>query len=75
MELQGDAGDSFETYEQASTTKIAHEIARRQLEKKLQCCSRICDGFARRLAIEHNEDWHGLREPSVRSELGFSRSH
>ena len=52
---------SFESYEQ-TLVKIVHEIARRKLEQKLQA---IADGFAPRLAIDHNEDWHGLRHDTV----------
>ncbi len=54
---------SFESYEQ-TLVKIVHEIARRKLEQKLQA---IADGFAPRLAIDHNEDWHGLRHDTVTS--------
>jgi hypothetical protein len=56
-----DEGASFETYEQ-TLLKIVHEIARRKLEKKLQT---VADGFAPRLAIDHANDWHGLREDTA----------
>ncbi len=46
----------------------SRDLARQQREKKLQS---ISGGFARRLTIEHGADWHGLRESSVRSEMGF----
>jgi hypothetical protein len=56
-----DESSSFETYEQ-TLLKIVHEIARRKLEKKLQA---VADGFAKRLAIDHCNDWHGLRQGTV----------
>lgn len=61
--MKRDLGEdpSFESYEQ-TLVKIVHEIARRKLEQKLQA---IADGFASRLAIDHNEDWHGLRHDTV----------
>jgi hypothetical protein len=52
---------SFEVYER-TLLKIVHEIARRKLEKKLQA---VADGFADRLAIDHTNDWHGLREDTA----------
>jgi len=61
LDQQLDDSDSFETYEQ-TVLKVVHEIARRKLEKKLQS---IAAGFADRLAIDHNTDWHGLREDTA----------
>ena len=52
---------SFEIYEKR-LLEIVHEIARRKLEKKLQATA---DGFTDRLAIDHSNDWHGLREDTV----------
>jgi hypothetical protein len=49
-------GASFEEYEDA-VLKIANEIARRRLERKLQG---IADAQPVRLHIEHNDDWHGI---------------
>lgn len=61
LDQELDENASFETYEQ-KLLKLVHEIARRKLEKKLQT---VADGFARRLAIDHTNDWHGLREDTV----------
>lgn len=61
LDQQLDDGDNFETYEQ-TVLKNVHEIARRKLEKKLQS---LAAGFADRLAIDHNADWHGLREDTA----------
>ena len=47
---------SFEEYEEA-LLKIANEIARRRLERKLQS---IADAQPRMLHIEHHDDWHGI---------------
>jgi hypothetical protein len=58
-QLGGDT--NFETYEKA-LLEVVHEIARRRLEKKLQSVS---DGLAPRLAIDHSDDWHGIREDTV----------
>jgi hypothetical protein len=53
---------SFEDHERA-VLKITNEIARRQLERKLQG---IADSYPPKLRIEHHEDWHGWRElPAV----------
>lgn len=53
---------SFEEHERA-VLEITNEIARRQLERKLQG---IADSYPLKLRIEHNEDWHGWREvPAV----------
>jgi hypothetical protein len=54
-------GAPFRDYEQ-TLLEIAHEVVRRKLEKKLE---RIESGFADRLAIDHTNDWHGIREGTV----------
>ena len=58
LQKQLDGDESFADYEK-SLLKIAHEIVRRKLEKKLQT---IADSLEDRLIIDHNNDWHGLRQ-------------
>ncbi len=54
-------GSSFEDYERA-VLEITNEIARRELERKLQT---IADRHGPALRIDHNNDWHGWREETV----------
>jgi hypothetical protein len=55
-------GSSFEDYERA-VLEITNEIARRELERKLQT---IADSHGPALWIDHNNDWHGWREEIAR---------
>ena len=55
-------GSSFEDYERA-VLEITNEIARRELERKLQT---LADRHAPALWIHHNNDWHGWREEGPR---------
>ena len=61
VDEQLDDGSSFEDYEKR-LLEIVHEVARRKLEKKLQS---VADSFEHRLAIDHTNDWHGLRADTV----------
>jgi len=58
LEDELDDDTSFEDYERAAV-EIVNEIARRELEKKLQG---IADGHPDAMTIDHNNDWHGIRE-------------
>lgn len=51
-------GSSFEEYERA-VLEITNEIARKELERKLQA---IADSHPPAMVIDHNNDWHGVRE-------------
>jgi hypothetical protein len=54
-------GSSFEDYERA-VLEITNEIARRELERKLQA---IADRHGPVLRIDHNNDWHGWRDETA----------
>lgn len=54
-------GSSFEEYERA-VLEVTNEIARRELERKLQA---IADSHAPVLRIDHNNDWHGWRDETT----------
>jgi hypothetical protein len=59
---------TFEEHE-AIVLKITNEIARQELERKLQT---ISDSLSPRLNIDHNHDWHGDREESA---FDYRRDH
>jgi hypothetical protein len=61
VEKASPEGSSFEDYEQA-VLEITNEIARRELERKLQT---IADRHGPALRIDHNNDWHGWREETA----------
>ena len=58
--LEEELGDdlSFEEYER-KLLQIMNELSRQHLEKKLQGMS---DSYPDKLRIDHNNDWHGIRE-------------
>ena len=58
LETELGEGADFEEYEEAAV-EIVNEIARRELERKLKT---MADSYAPHLRIDHNNDWHGIRE-------------
>jgi hypothetical protein len=60
--FEDELGDlPFEEYER-NVLEIVNEIARQELERRLQ---RMADGYGPRLRIDHNHDWHGIRDGTV----------
>lgn len=51
----------FEEYER-KVMEIMNEIARRELERKLKS---MADGYPNKVQIDHNNDWHGIREETA----------